>query len=36
MRSTRPILAVLALLLGVPAAAQQDSKDRAAEILKRI
>ena len=36
MRSFRPLLFVLALLAGVPAAAQQDSKERAAEILKKI
>src|SRR5436190_21805935 len=36
MRSFRPLLFVLARLAGVPAAAQQDSKERAAEILKKI
>lgn len=36
MRSFRPLLIALALLVGVPAGAQQDSKDRAAEILKKI
>lgn len=36
MRAFRPLLLALALLVPVPGLAGQDSKDRAAEILKKI